>query len=258
MNWLYLWITTQIVAESFPISSSSHVRVIEYLMQRASDVALRALPEHFDELLHIPTLLILALFFRHRWAPALFHIVRTWPIVVPIVLRTAIASSVTVAFYLLCAVTHWNSLLPVQIGLCITVALLFSLCWVPRAPIKINPYVRALCLGLAQSIALLPGVSRMAITYVAGRWLGLSACHAFETSCAIHVPLIIASGVRGAWELINNPFASELLSPYFWLVIIGATGIAYGALAISWGMALRNTFYKFGWYVLAFALIAAV
>ena len=259
MHWLYLWIATQIITESFPVSSSSHVRLLCF----------GTMPGHADELLHLPTLIIYAIFFRGRWLPALIHLPRTWRVVLPLVLRVAISCAITVFFYLLFAYTHWNELFPMSAGLLVTAGLLLSRSfpstrYAPSGRTEktvrgecfakqnvSNHIERAVFLGLAQSLALLPGISRMAITYVTGRWLGMSPQHSFEYSCAIQVPLIIASLIRGLFE----PLPTELLNPVTGLVILISSIIAYGGLCITWRLAERNKFYLFGYYVLALAVI---
>ena len=65
---LELLILVQLVIESLPISSSSHYRIVEMIMQRMGFV-LPPLPAHFDHLLHGPTLVVLAVFFRREWLP---------------------------------------------------------------------------------------------------------------------------------------------------------------------------------------------
>jgi undecaprenyl-diphosphatase len=258
MYWLYIWITTQIVTESFPVSSSSHVRMLELLASKCDGfLFLQSLPKHFDEFFHFPTLIVLAYFFRHRWIGAITHLRRTWPIVLPLVARTALSCAVTVFFYLVFAVTHWNTFLPMSCGLVITALLLFSVRFAPRN--FISPTFRtAFIVGLAQSCALFPGISRLGVTFVVGRWLGLSPRHALESSFAIHVPLIIVSVVRGAYELSISGLWPQLLNLPTGLVILVASVGAYWGLHLVWRMAIANTINQFAWYVGGLALIAFI
>ena len=60
---------------------------------------------------------------------------------------------------------------------------------------------RALVIGLAQVLALIPGTSRSGITMTAGRFLGLDAHDAARFSFLLSIPVIAAAGAFGAWRV---------------------------------------------------------
>lgn len=59
----------------------------------------------------------------------------------------------------------------------------------------------ALWIGLAQALALVPGVSRSGITITAGRFLGFSADAAARFSFLLAIPIIAAAGGYGALKV---------------------------------------------------------
>ena len=60
---------------------------------------------------------------------------------------------------------------------------------------------RALFIGLAQALALVPGTSRSGITITAGRMLGLDADSAARFSFLLAIPVIGAAGAYGALKV---------------------------------------------------------
>lgn len=107
---------------------------------------------------------------------------------------------------------------------------------------------KALILGLIQGIALLPGISRLATTYAAARWLGLQPRKAFEVSWLIAVPLFLAASMQGAYTIWNMPQVHELLVGSF-PYIIGAGFIAYAGLKFTAHLLYTNRAWWFGVYM---------
>lgn len=70
----------------------------------------------------------------------------------------------------------------------------------------------ALYIGLVQSIALLPGISRSGSTLIAGLSSGLSKEEAFDYSFMLYIPISIGTTILGIKDLINSDV--EFL-PYF-------------------------------------------
>jgi len=79
--------------------------------------------------------------------------------------------------------------------LMVTGGILFSVRYAPSADgAKLGP-VRALAVGLAQAVAILPGISRSGSTIVAGRFVGLDGVQAARFSFLLAVPALIAAMV---------------------------------------------------------------
>lgn len=63
----------------------------------------------------------------------------------------------------------------------------------------------ALLIGLAQTLALIPGVSRSGITITAGLALGLTRTAAARFSLLLSIPVILAAGTLSFIELVRHP-----------------------------------------------------
>jgi undecaprenyl-diphosphatase len=62
----------------------------------------------------------------------------------------------------------------------------------------------ALTIGLAQVLALIPGTSRAGITMTAARMLGFERVEAARFSMLLSIPVILAAGGWGAYEIITS------------------------------------------------------
>ncbi|MDR0565428.1 MAG: undecaprenyl-diphosphate phosphatase [Prevotellaceae bacterium] len=110
---------------------------------------------------------------------------------------------------------------------------------------------RALKIGLAQCIAMIPGVSRSAASIVGGMATGLNRKTAAEFSFFLAVPTMFAAS---AYKLIKDYkilFAEENMRENLVLLGVGnAVALAVGMLAIRFFISFltRHGFKAFGWY----------
>lgn len=113
---------------------------------------------------------------------------------------------------------------------------------------------RALAIGAAQALALIPGVSRSGSTIIAGRIAGLKAAQAAEYSFLVSIPIMLGVTAKvllsDALYLANNT-----------LVLIVGNVVAFisGLLAVGFLMRYlkRHELAVFGWYRIGLAVILA-
>lgn len=89
----------------------------------------------------------------------------------------------------------------------------------------------ALLIGLAQALALFPGISRSGATMAAGVSRGLSRLTAARFSFLLAVPIMLGAGAASLLDVIGRSEAQQLLAP---LLIGFASSAVVGALAIRW------------------------
>lgn len=98
----------------------------------------------------------------------------------------------------------------------------------------------ALFIGLAQTLALIPGTSRAGITITAARWLGLQRDEAARFSMLLSIPTILAAGELLFFDLVAygqaRPSADALLAT----LLAFASALAAIALMMRW---LRHASY---------------
>ncbi len=108
---------------------------------------------------------------------------------------------------------------------CITASLLFVL---RRAPVKPKSLTLpiAVIIGIAQGIAVLPGISRSGITLACGMLLGLRAHDAFRFSFLISIPTIVGATL---YTGLGHPFSATAWGPLMWGATVAAV-VGYAAL----------------------------
>ena len=213
------------LTEFLPISSSGHLQVVTWLAGRQPFDGDRSLWTAFEVALHVGTLAgVLACFGREFWAlvvAGLRHVAgrrspegrRAW-LLVGATVPAAIAG-VTLG-----AVLERNE--QVWVTACTLVTFGVWLWWADRrAPSRPDQTLGggdAVGLGLAQALALVPGVSRSGAIMTAGRLRGLSRSESARAAMLMSVPVIAGAAV---YKLID---------------IGGPSGIPDGAqAAFIWG-----------------------
>jgi|SaaInlLV_10m_DNA_2_1039722.scaffolds.fasta_scaffold00173_19 undecaprenyl pyrophosphate phosphatase UppP len=269
------FIMAQIICEAFPISSSGHVTLLENLFRAVSFDAKEAL----DFFAHGPTAIIILIFFIKSWWPVLFRIFshysyrdsykRLWKIIFKIIFFVSVSTVFITAglFFPLKKILQNYSLfkspLFLFVGFVITSVSLFSLYIKNRfysdEYCEKWDFKKAIILGFIQGTAwLIPGVSRLATTYVAGRWLKLSPRRSFQISFLIQFFLIAAAGVKGFFDLSVSSYSFVLHDLNFWGSVVIASVLAYAGLHFVWLAIKYKKIWWFGFYELIPAVLVFV
>ncbi|MFE8700357.1 undecaprenyl-diphosphate phosphatase [Cytobacillus sp. FJAT-54145] len=72
----------------------------------------------------------------------------------------------------------------------------------------------AIIVGLAQAVALIPGISRSGATIVAAMGLGMKQETALRYSFLLYIPVSVGGMILGASDIINDPNLAQLAIPY--------------------------------------------
>jgi undecaprenyl-diphosphatase len=113
----------------------------------------------------------------------------------------------------------------------------------------------ALCVGLAQAVAVIPGTSRSGITITAGLFRGFSRGAAARFSFLLSTPTIAAAAAKAAWDVHKaGGIAPDMRTPF--LVGIVVSGLS-GTLVIAFLMRyLRlHSMMVFVWYRMALGIL---
>ena len=253
------------VAESFPISSSGHVLLVQRFLV-ATDIHLIA--PLLETLSLIPTLIIILLFFYPSWSVLLkgtlssfFSRCPTYSqkalrrMTLTIVVSNIVAATVTVILYTLikivCAdwiATHISLLLPLGFAVTgLSIATLYAL--PPEGSTRFTLRTASI-LGAVQGFCLLPGISRLGITFVAARWLGFSRRRSFEVSFLIAFPLFVMGVVKDALALVRVPALPSTPTLFEWGALVVGALVAFVCFRFVYRCALRGTFKHFAAYMI--------
>jgi undecaprenyl-diphosphatase len=151
--------------------------------------------------------------------------------------------------------------LPYAVPLMATLLLVFGvLLWVvdrfaarPGRDARVPGWGAAIGVGLAQALALVPGVSRSGITMTAGRACGLSRLSSARFSFLISMPITLAAVM---YTLLLKSREMSNAMPVTTLLVGVVTSAVFGFLAIRFllGVLRRTGFGVFALYRVLFAL----
>ena len=157
----------------------------------------------------------------------------------------------------------FHSPLTAGFGLLVTAGALFSTRWSSRdnspaqeewEPTPIHP-ARVLVIGMAQALAILPGISRSGLTITASLWIGLARAEAARFSFLLSIPAI-----AGALVLQLAEGATVVSGQIFGLAVAAAAAFLVGwlALRLTALAVVQAHFWKFGIYCLVMGLITVL
>lgn len=120
---------------------------------------------------------------------------------------------------------------------------------------------RALLIGFAQCMAMVPGVSRSMATIVGGMSTGLSRKNAAEFSFFLAVPTMAAASGYKLLKLLMDPARASTLSDNLMALLIGnavAFVVALAAIRFFIGFLTKHGFKAFGYYRIVVGVIILV
>lgn len=120
-------------------------------------------------------------------------------------------------------------------------------------PVASLPYRKTFLIGLAQSLAVIPGVSRSGATVMGGLLMKLPRPTVLKFSFLLAVPtMIIATG----YDLLKTP---EALAGENLVLLATGFSVAFAVALLTLKAAMRfvraHSFAPFGWYRIALALV---
>ena len=236
------------LTEFLPVSSSGHLALAEILF------GLREAPLTLNVMLHGGTLLATIVVLRQRcWLTlrgGLAGLRR------PSTLRTTLGGrdalfvivasvpTALVGLLLRGAVERWtSSAWVVGCGFMATTGLLLSTRWARAGQDEVPSVVGAVLIGLAQGIAVVPGVSRSGATICAALWLRVAPTRAFELSMLASIPAVLGAVLLQLRHLLAS--FSGLGSALFGALIAFAVGVV--ALLVLRGAVDRG---RLPWFAL--------
>lgn len=206
------------LSEFLPISSSGHIALTQFLLGMREVGAPPAEDITFELVLHIGTFLSVVIYFRRRlWDLflSLFQKHRTEErkMILWLVIATLPATAAYFSFKDFFENSYNNPILVGVFLLGTGVILLLPKFY--RAPEREFGTRHAVWMGVAQAIAVLPGISRSGSTITAGLVAGANPARAAEFSFLMFLPAI------GGGTLVKAKKVMEIAQ--------GESGIAYGA-----------------------------
>jgi undecaprenyl-diphosphatase len=257
------------LTELLPISSSGHLILVPWAAEWTYLEENDRFNQTFDVALHLGTVIAVAAYF---WSE-LVELVRSW--FRSVARRRIETSDERIAWFVVVATIpagvvgllgenwiadHLGEPWQILILLAAGALLLF---WADRSPQTRSMgdlgLKHAVVMGLAQALALAPGVSRSGITITAGRFMNLDRDSAARFSCYLLLPTVVGALVlKGVGDILLGDLPDGWSGPF----LVGTlAALGSGLLAIEWllGYVRRHTYDVFVVYrLIAAALILLV
>jgi undecaprenyl-diphosphatase len=238
--------------EFLPISSSGHLVLVPWLLGWDNPGLA------FDTLLHLGTLVaVLAYFRRDLWGLALAWAASlrerslgdpqarvAWLIIWGTLPAAVMGLTLEGLFEQLFAAPAWVSILLLVTGLLLVLGE-----GVRKSESRVEnlTWLDALLVGLAQGVAIAPGVSRSGATISAGLWRGLEREEAARFSFLLAIPAILGANLLQLWDLARLSSAGEVASRLL-LGFLAAAVSGYLAIRFFLGFLKRRSLYPFSIY----------
>lgn len=269
------------LTEFLPVSSSAHLRIVGSLLGTGEDPGAA-----FTAIIQLGTeTAVLIYFWRDitriisKWVKALFRRVPQsdpdvrlgWFIIlgsIPIVILGLLFQNAIQ--------TTFRSLWVVAIMLIVFGVILGIADFVGSSERKLRDltWPHAIIFGLAQALALIPGVSRSGGTISAGRFLGYERAAAARYSFLLAIPAVFGSGLYEAYSAVKNACASNataaviqstgctptgVFSPAETVVATVVAGVVgFGIIAFLMNYISKHSFLPFVIYRIALGLVLVV
>src|SRR3989338_525436 len=194
------------LTEFLPVSSSGHLVAVRVLIN-LSDIEGNAV----DAFLHLGTLLAVLVYYRRVWWGMVRSVITNdeegkdkRELAAKLALATVQAAVVGYLFQDQVA-GYFRDPSSVAASFLATAVILVVADWLAGQQISIKraSFLDAVMIGLAQVIALLPGVSRSGMTIAAGRWRGLGRKQATNFSFLMSAPIIAGASLTSLASLLN-------------------------------------------------------
>ncbi|MEQ8786390.1 MAG: undecaprenyl-diphosphate phosphatase [Pirellulaceae bacterium] len=232
------------LTEFLPVSSSGHLVVANALLSAAVG---RPLPDLVEVsiFLHLGTLLSILVFYRRRILRLLgadrrvaaLLLVGTLPAVAMALLLEAFASHLLES--------------PLLAGLMFPATAVLLIVSSRRDPGEVDytslTWPRALLIGAAQAVAILPGVSRSGATIAAGLLLGLRRDSATAFAFLLAIPAIAGAVVLQLWKMSHTSAATSVGLLTLGAAIAFVVGLA--ALTLLTKLVTHGRLHWFAWWL---------
>lgn len=236
------------LTEFLPISSTGHLIVFQRLFNLSQEQFGLA----FDASLHLGTLLAVLIFFFKDYLKILDFKNNLW-------LKLALGTLPAVAFGVPFENVIGQELRSLQIvGLALVlfsfVMILAEKLGANNSDQKVSTH-KSFLIGLAQALALIPGISRSGSTISMGLFLGLTRQEAARFAFMLSGPIIAGAGLKKFSEVLtNNTLNSQDLSLFFIGII---SSFIFGYLTIKYFLKYlaTNNLYPFVAYRIIVGLI---
>ncbi len=243
------------LTEFLPVSSSGHLGAAQLLFPSTAYAGVT-----LELATHLGTTIavliyhrdLVASLFKHRPGPALLGIEREqwWLLLLVGSLPTVVVGMLARNF----VHAAFDSLHAIAAGLALSGAFLMASRLRPAATGPLR-WRTALLIGLAQGIAIFPGVSRSGLTISVALLARVPPAQAVTFSLLLSVPAILAASVLDAVQSSLSSSPATLLFSHVLFATLAAGLVGYFCIGFVHRATRVGWWYRFGWYCWLGALV---
>jgi undecaprenyl-diphosphatase len=246
------------LTEFLPVSSSGHLVIFEKIFGVKPDDLV------FEVLVHFGTLIAVVIYFRERLRRifiSVFNAAKSeddrahtklgWFLVLgtipAVVIGLILKSQVELAF----ASPRWAS------GMLIVTAVILLLTrWTKREDGRLN-WARSLLIGMAQALAIMPGISRSGATIATGMFARMKKSESAEFSFLLSVPAIAGATIMQLPDFLADVGDARLMINYLAGAGVAAL-VGYLSIALLMNIVKKGKFFYFGLYCAAAGFLGII
>lgn len=254
------------LTEFLPVSSSGHLVLVEHLLRvpHSDDITFEVFV-HFGTLLSVVVVLwnevvqIMRSFlgaFRGMHFVSKYRENEYFRLAVFIIVGSVPAAIIGISFEDEVSAAFTDPKL-VAVMLVLTGLILFLTRLTPPSSGKRIGIISALVIGLAQAVAIIPGISRSGSTISTGMYLRISPLQAARFSFLLSVPVIAGATLLKTKEIIEHGFSLEYILP----ILVGTVvsfGSGYLAIKFLFRIVEKGRFSVFAFYCLFVGTIGII
>lgn len=228
------------LTEWFPVSSSGHLVISQKLLEVNP-------PLIFDVMLHVGTLIVVLIVFRKDIVNIIKAVAKRdfkteeGKIALLIIVGSMPIAVIGFVFHDIIE-TLFSNLLAVGVALIITGSVLFFS--EKRIDKRKMDFLDSLLIGLAQGVAIIPGISRSGMTVATGLLKKIDQATVFRYSFLLSVPAVLGATVMESRDIIIGTID---IAPLFLGAIISMI-VGYGSLKLLQRIIMNEKFHLFAYY----------
>jgi undecaprenyl-diphosphatase len=235
------------ITEFFPVSSSGHLVIFQYLLE------FKTVPFLFNIVLHLGTLFaVIVYFFKDLRDLTLNFYKKENFRFISYILTASIPTALIGLIFKEPLEKMYTEIQFTGVALIIcAIVIFFSKVIRVKKP---NIYLASLIIGLFQGIAIIPGMSRSGLTISVALILSMGYEFSFKFSFLLSIPAILGALVL---EFSGIPFNSEFI-PYLFIGMALSAFFGIMALSLLKRIILKERFHLFAYYCLFAGIVIVI
>jgi len=234
--------------EWLPISSTGHLKLAEHLLNFLSTED----SLFFEFTLHIGTLIVILVLFRKEIKNILSALVHLdfkseYGKLIPLIIVGTIPAGIIGIALKELIEENFQSFLPIAVAFIFCGLTLFVSKAGKEQTDNIS-YSRAIVIGLAEGIAIIPGLSRSGLTIAIALLLGIRREKAFKFSFLLSIPAIIGAISYLFYSHIDTLMVSEFSGIDILAGVVAAMIVGFLALKLLWKIVANKQLHFFAFY----------